>query len=220
MKTTKSLIKRHAAVGAMLSTAMLLGAVSCSSDKKPDRKESATPAKSGAASAAGTATFDVTPGEAGGVIEETITATATVRGVDTATRKVTLETKDSETTFTAPPEMRNLDQLKVGDRVTATVISRLIVFVDQEGAAEPAHAAAIARAPKGAKPGAVVAEAFEIVGTVKSIDATTRKAVLEFSDGQTKSLTVRPDVDLNRYKAGDNVVIRVSQTLMVLTETP
>ena len=99
-------------------------------------------------------------------------------------------------------------------------MSRLNVFVDREGPAGPASAGTFARSPKGAKPGGLVAQTYEVVGTVKSIDTGTRRAVLEFSDGTTKTVPVRKDVDLSRYKPGDNVVIQVTQQLTVVTESP
>ncbi len=92
----------------------------------------------------------------------------------------------------------------------------------RSGSEEPSvtHAAALATAPKGAKPGAMVAEMYEIVASVKSIDSANRTAILQFSDGQTRTVHVRPDVDLSRYKVGDSVVIRVTSALSVLVENP
>jgi Cu/Ag efflux protein CusF len=218
------------AAGSVFSALLLVGAVSCSSSDKTaeaskatlDRQPSTPNAKEAAAADSGARTVAVVAGEAGGVVEETFTASATVRAVDNATRKVTLEAEDGEiATFTAPPEMRNLDQLHAGDRVKATGVSRLAIFVGRAGDRPDAtHAAVLARAPKGAKPGAMVAETFEIVGKVRAIDTATRRATIAFPEGQVKTVPVRQDVDLARYKTGDNVVIRVTQQLNVLTETP
>jgi hypothetical protein len=163
----------------------------------------------------------ITPGEAGGDVEETFTTSATVRAVDTAARKLTLEGQNGATgTFAAPKEMRNLDQVRVGDKVTATVVSRLTVFVDKEGDPGSTHAAALVRAPEGSKPGGIIAESYEIVGTIKSIDTVNRRATIEFSGGETKTVPVRADVDLGRYKAGDNLVIRATQALSVVVKAP
>jgi Cu/Ag efflux protein CusF len=155
------------------------------------------------------------------VYEDSVTAYATVRGVDPATRKVTLETADgNRATFTAPPEVRNLDQLRSGDRVKATFTERLTVLVNQDATPGGDYATASARTPKGAKPGAIVAESYEAVASVKSIDTAKRTATLEFADGKTIPVPVREDVDLTRYKAGDHVLIRVTDVLSVLTSSP
>jgi hypothetical protein len=169
-----------------------------------------------------TSTVTTQPGVAGGVIEETFTTTVTISAVEPSTRNVSLTAADgTKASFTAGPEIRNFDQIHVGDKLTATITQRLVVFVRGDGA-DPSvtHAAALARAPKGAKPGAIVAESYEIVASVKSIDATNRTAVLQFSDGQTKTIPVRSDVDLSKYKVGDSVVIRVTEALSLLVRTP
>jgi hypothetical protein len=164
----------------------------------------------------------VEPGVAGGVVEQTISASVTVDSVDQATRKVNLTNADgSKSTFTAGPEIRNFDQLKAGDKFTATLLQRLVVYVRSDRPDQgAAYAAALARAPKGAKPGAIAAETYELVATVKSIDTATRAAVLQFSDGSMKTVTVRPDVELSRYKVGDSVVLQATTALSLLAAKP
>jgi hypothetical protein len=214
MMTTKSWLRRSGRV----ATLTLLGmAASCTSDKKP---EQASPDTRQASSGGSASAVTYTPGEAGLTAEGTVTGLATVKAIDPATRKVTLATEDgAQAPFTVPPEVRNFDQIHVGDRVNATVHEKLVVFVDRSGR-EPsvAHVAGLARAPEGAKPGAIVAEAFEVVATVTSIDTANRRATLRFADGQTKTIPVREDVDLTRYKVGDSVVMRISQHLALLVE--
>ena len=172
-------------------------------------------------SATGSTAVSYVPGEAGGVAARVIKGSATVSAIDPATRKITLTTDEgSRATFTAPKEMHNFDQLRVGDKVNATFNEQLVVMVGQGLEPGATHAAAVGRAPKGAKPGAIAAETFQAVGTVKSIDAAKRMATLQFAGGDTATVPIRKDVDLTKYKAGDNVVIRVTQQLTVLVERP
>jgi hypothetical protein len=199
---------------AVLLSAGILVLASCSSDKKK--------AEPSAATGTGTTVVSVTPGVAGGAVEDTFTASVSVAAVDKSSRKITLAASDGgKATFTAGPEIRNFDQIRVGDKVTATFTERLVVFVRGDGA-DPSvsHAAALAAAPKGAKPGVMVGEAYEIVASIKSIDSANRTATLQFSAGQAKTVKVRQDVDLARYKAGDTVVIQVSAALALLVTTP
>ena len=186
---------------------------SCNSEKKTEPSSSMA--------AAGSRTVTLEPGEAGGVVQDTYSVSATVTSLDRATRQVTLTTADgSRTKFIAGQEIRNLDQLHEGDKVTATISERLVIFV-RTGGEDPSvtHASALVTAPKGAKPGAMAAEQYEIVAKVKSIDTANRIAVLQFADGETRSVKVRPDVDLSKYKVGDSVVIRVTAMLSVLAES-
>jgi hypothetical protein len=230
------------AVG-LFSLVLLVGLMtSCTQETKQSESEAQAPAKAEAKTAAAPSdsmttakpaaeksgadsmtTLDITPGEAGGAIEDTVSGSAKVTAVDAATRKVTLTTDDGRSeTFTAGPEIRNFDQLHVGDTVTVTVTQRLVVFVRSGSGEDPAisHAAALARTPKGAKPGVLVGETYEITATVTAIDSVQRTATLKFSDGQSRTVPVRADVDLGRYKVGDTVVARVTQALSVLTSKP
>lgn len=187
--------------------------VACSSDKKETK-----PAEPGATASA---SWTTTTGEAGGTAEETIQATAKVKAIDAKTRKITLTSEDgTDASFTAPAAMKNFDQLHVGDKVTATVNSRLVIYVRPGTAPDIAAASAVVTAPKGAKPGAIIAEGAELIATVRSIDTQNRNATIEFADGSFRTVPIRKDVDLSKYKAGDSVVIRVSQQLMVVAEKP
>ena len=202
--------------------ALLFTGSSCTSDEqtKP-AATSTTPQVTtvSTATAGGVATY--TPGKAGGVIEDVITASATVTAVNPATRRITLSAQDgTKATFVAPEEVRNFDRIKVGDRLNATLKEQLVVTVNEGEDPAVTHAAVLAAAPKGAKPGAMVAETFALVATVDAIDTTNRQATLRFKDGQTREVPIRQDVDLSRYNVGDRVVIRITQQLTLLVETP
>ncbi|MGO8926720.1 MAG: hypothetical protein ACLQU3_07520 [Limisphaerales bacterium] len=164
----------------------------------------------------------VQPGVPGGVRVETYKETATVTGIDTATRKVTLVTKDgTKTTVKCGPEVANSAQIEVGDQVKATVTEQLVIFVRQPG--EPAAdgaASAVALAPIGAKPGGVMANTEEITAKVKAINIKKRKATLLFPDGTSKTFKVRPDVDMTKHSVGDEVVIRTTEALAISVEKP
>ena len=198
----------------VLTVSLLSVAVSCTSDKDSAsaRQDSSTSASS----------VSYTPGVAGGIAEETVTGSATVKAIDRGKRKVTLSTESgTQASFTVPPEVKNFDQIRVGDRVSATVRERLVVYVDSSDREPSAvHAAALATAPKGAKPGAISAESFEAVATVTAIDSARREATLRFADGQSKTIPVRSDVDLTKYKVGNSVVIQITQELSLLVEAP
>jgi hypothetical protein len=210
----------------LIAGASLLSLVlaSCSSEEKPKPEAVKT-----------SRVVNVEPGVAGGTIEETTTATVKVKNINHSTRRVTLvDDAGEEATFTADPEIRNLDQLHPGDKLTATLKERLVVYVRSAPAAPASgeygaaaadkasdtYAAALARAPRGAKPGGVFAESYEVVALVTAIDSTARTADLKCADGSTHTVKVRPDVDLSRYKVGDSVVVRVSASLGVLAAMP
>jgi Cu/Ag efflux protein CusF len=199
-----------------LALVLLIATASCSKKGKTEPMVADSRLHSSEATAA-----TYTPGEAGGTVQDTFTATATVAAVDVAKRKVTLTGDDGKkVSFEAPAEVRNLDQLRVGDKVTATVTETMTVFVARDRERAASHTAALATAPKGAKPGAIAAEVFEVAATVTAIDSAKREATLKFADGKPLTVRIRPDVDLTRYKTGDSVVIQVTQQLALLVDKP
>ena len=164
----------------------------------------------------------IQPGVPGGIMIETHKQTATVTGIDKATRKVTLVTKDgTKLTVKAGPEVANFNQIEVGDQVKATVTEQLVIFARKPG--EPAGdgaAAAVTLAPLGAKPGAVMADTVEVTAKVKSIDLKHRKATLLFPDGTSHTFKVRKDVDMTKHSVGDEVVIRTTEAVAISVEKP
>jgi hypothetical protein len=162
------------------------------------------------------------PGVPGGVVVETYKITATVTAIDKANRHVTLVTKDgAKQTVTAGPEVANFDQIHLGDQLTAMVAEQLVVFVRNPGGASgDGAAAAVALAPLGAKPGAVMVNTEEITAKVKSLDIEHQKATLEFPDGTTKTFKVRKDVDLTKQAVGAEVVMRATEAFAIALEKP
>jgi Cu/Ag efflux protein CusF len=164
----------------------------------------------------------VQPGEAGGVSVQTYKETATVTGIDKATRKVTLVTKDgTKSTVKCGPDVANFAQIEVGDQVKAAVTEQLVVFVRKPG--EPSGdgaAGVVALAPIGAKPGGVIANTEEITAKVKSIDLKHRKATLLFPDGTSHTFAVRPDVDMTKHAVGDEVVFSTTEAVAISVEKP
>jgi Cu/Ag efflux protein CusF len=164
----------------------------------------------------------IQPGQPGGVRVKTYQETATVTGIDKATRKVTLVTKDgTKSTVKCEPDVANFAQIEVGDQVKAAVTEQLVVFVRRPG--EPSGdgaAGVVALAPIGAKPGGVMANIEEITAKVKAIDLKHRKATLLFPDGTSHTFAVRPDVDMTKHSVGDEVVFSTTEAVAISVEKP
>jgi hypothetical protein len=164
----------------------------------------------------------IQPGEAGGMMVDTYKQTATVMGIDKATRTVTMVTKEgAKFNYKAGPEVMNFNQIEVGDQVNAVLAEQLVVFARKPG--EPSGdgaASVLVAAPLGAKPGVFTANTVEITAKVKSIDIKKQKATLIFPDGKSKTFKARPDVDLTKYAVGDEVVFRTTEAMAVSVEKP
>ena len=161
-------------------------------------------------------------GVPGGIMVETYQTTATVTGIDAAKRKVTLVSPDGKkNTYKAAPEVINFDQIRIGDQLKITATEQLVVYVAGEGETpSDGGAQLVALAPKGAKPGALMAETTQVTAKVTAIDSEHHKATLQFEDGTTRTVAVRQDVDLSQRKVGDSVVIRTTGSLAIQVTKP
>ena len=186
--------------------AAILAFSSCSSTPKGER----------------TATAVYEEGVPGGVVVQTHKTTATVTGIDTANRKVTLVSPDGKkTTVKCGPEVINFDQIRIGDQLKVTVAEQLVIYMAKDRPpASDGEAALVALAPKGAKPGAFMANTVQVVAKVTAIDLKHQKATLQFPDGTSKTVAVRKDVDLTQRQVGEEVVIRCTEALAISVEKP
>src|SRR5262249_47798570 len=161
--------------------------------------------------------------EAAGAIEvNAITATSKVTAVDAATRTVTLTNPDGVTnTYKLGKNVRNFDQIKVGDDVKATLLESVAVTVSKSSAAPDTGARGlVAVAPKGAKPGVIMAKTKQITAKILSVDPQARTVTVEGPMGGMPTLKVGPKVNLDELQKGDDVTLRVTDALAVHVEKP
>lgn len=202
-----TLLKRLANPTAGLSA--LLALTSCSSTTPAPMDEN-TPG----------ATFQ--KGVPGGTLVETRKLTATVTAIDAASRKVTIVSSEGKpTTVKCSPEVINFDQIHVGDLVKVTVTAELAVaMADADAPRSDSGAGLVALAPKGAKPGGLMAETQQYTATVTGINLKRHEASLLFPDRSTRTFAVRKDVDLNQRKVGEQVAISVTVAVAISVEKP
>ena len=196
--------------------ATLLLCTSCSSDKSAEKGGTGTGYQR-------SSTTDYQQGVPGGVILDTHQITATVTAVDHAKREYTLMTPDGrKTQYVAGPEVTNFDQVREGDKVRAIVTEQLLVSVHEKGQprTQDQTTTQVAVAPKGAKPEVVMVDTAEVTARVKSVDLKHHKATLEFPDGRTRTVSVRPDVKLSDADVGREVVFQATEAIAVKVEKP
>lgn len=161
-------------------------------------------------------------GVPGGVTTEVEQIRAVVTAIDHSKRTFTLQyAQGHRRTLQAVPEMINFPQLRVGDKVKATVtVERVIFLREPDAVATPdGGAALLATAPEGSKPGMLMADTVEVTARVKAIDTTQHTATLVFADGSSKVVKVRPDVVLKTEYLNRQLVIRLTSAFAVGVET-
>lgn len=164
----------------------------------------------------------------GVVVSKISTLRATVVGVDKGQRLVMLRTDDGrEETIKCGPDVRNFDQIEVGDKVSAEYHEATAVYARKPEAAAGAASDAAQRqataryskaelAPLGQKPGGLVTDVTETVAKVQDIDYAKRQVTLLGAGGRTRTINVADDVpNLENVKKGDEVVFRHTEALAV-----
>jgi hypothetical protein len=161
--------------------------------------------------------------DAEGAIEVgAITATSKVTAVDAAKRTVTLVNEAGETnTYKLGKNVRNFDQIKVGDEVKATLLESLAITVSKSSAPPNAgERGVVAVAPKGAMPGVLTAKTRQITAKIVSVDPQARTVTVEGPAGGTPTIKVGPKVNLDELQKGDDVTLRVTDALAIRVEKP
>ncbi len=157
----------------------------------------------------------------GGRIEAAgMTKVMTVTRVDQESREVALSSDGVETTFIAGPEVRNLAQVEVGDKVSITHAEAMAVRVYpvSGGAKGRIEKTEISRAPLGAKPYGMITRHVEITGQVAELDRKSRKAVLEGKHGSL-TLRVAEDVDLSKIVVKDRVRVDYLERISIQVDS-
>ncbi len=162
-------------------------------------------------------------GVRGGVVLDAMSATATVQSINPADRTVVLKQADGTlTTYECGSEVRNFDQIKVGDQVTATVAESVAIGL-MKGGGVPIGAgtsSAVVRAPLGAKPAGKMVDTVGFTAKVMSVDTQNRKVTLQTVDGQTQTVKVGPDINLANINPGDDVGVRVTRAFAIAVTPP
>jgi hypothetical protein len=149
------------------------------------------------------------------------TESATVEAVDAIKRAVTLKMSDGATaTMHLGKEAVNFDQIQVGDVVHATVLDRMVVYVGKPGEPSVKDGLMIARAPKGAKPGVIIAETTTVNAKIKEVDPKHRTVTLDGIEGNERTFKVAPNVDMSNVKDGDELVVRFTRGMALMVDKP
>jgi len=159
----------------------------------------------------------------GGVVVEARTAVFTVESVDASTRDVGLRRSDgSLMTYRCGPDVRNFDQIKIGDKVTATVAQELALVLVKGTDVPPAAGTAtvIVRSKKGEKPGGKIVDTVGFTAKVTEVNVKHREVTLQMVDGKNKTVKVGPDIDLANVKVGDDVGVRLTRAFAISVEAP
>jgi hypothetical protein len=149
-----------------------------------------------------------------------VSTTARVTRVDYATRQVTLQDESGTfTTIVAGPEVRRLNEVQVGDDVTAEYTVSLVAELRPATAdelANPVAAVVIAgRAGAASAPGAGAMQGVRVVTTVAAVDQASMKVTLKGPGGDTVTVQGRKPENVRKLRVGDTIVITYVEAVAV-----
>jgi len=156
------------------------------------------------------------------MVVRTERATATVETVDAERRTVLLQREDgSLVTMRLGPEVRNLDQVRPGDRVIVEHTEAIAAQMARPGGPAVAAAEAETRRPLGARPGAAVADVVRTRVTVDQVFGTGDTVSFTGPTGAKRTIAVR-DPNMQAFvrglRPGDQVDVSVIDAVAIRVE--
>jgi hypothetical protein len=150
---------------------------------------------------------EITKGTDKTTVTGTATVIATVVAIDPATRTVTLKDKNGRVEkLEAGEEVRNFDQLKVGDVVTTEYReARSLSLRKTSGPRSATERQIVHPAASGTEPGGTISREVTVVGDVVAVDAKGTHVTIKGPQG-TMDVLVDPE-QLKNIRQGDQVEI-------------
>jgi len=152
-----------------------------------------------------------------------LSLTATVKAIDYNTREVTLKGPlGNEVTFTVDKRVKRLNEVKVGDSVTADYYVSVAAEVrppTPEEEKEPfVMLDAAGKAPPGTSPAAGGLRRFRVVTTIEGLDRPTRTVTVKGPRGNYLTARVADPSRLTQVKIGDHVIVTYTEALAISVE--
>jgi hypothetical protein len=159
------------------------------------------------------------PGKVG--VAHTVEGSATITAIDKATRGITLKGPQGDVmSITAGPEVKNFDQLKVGDVVKIGYLEALVLELKKGGGlkVEKTETAGAAGSQPGAQPAGVAGRQVTVVGDVIKLDAATQTITVKGPE-RTVDLKARDPEQFKLIAVGDQIQATYTEA-MAIAVTP
>jgi len=151
---------------------------------------------------------------------QTVSITATITAVDKKTRDITLKgPQGNEVTFTAGPDVKNFDNLKVGDQVKADYTEALTLELKKGGGlvVQRTDKAAVAGAKPGELPAGAGGRQVTIVADVVAVDAAKQTIALK-GPQRTVELRIPNPEQFKKISKGDQVEATFTQAVAIAVQ--
>lgn len=169
--------------------------------------------------ATGGAAIKSEPGKATAVAA--VEASAQVVAIDKATRTVSLKRPNGEVSdIVAGPEVKNFDQIKVGDSVVVRYIEALSLELRKTKGevGQPVVREEVAKAKPGEKPAVAGGRQITAIAEVTAVDEAKKTITLKGPRGNSVTLDVRNPEQFKVVKKGDQVEVTYTEALALSVE--
>ncbi len=153
-------------------------------------------------------------------VARAVKVSALVTAIDAATRTLTLKAPKGEMIeLVAGDEVKNFEQIKVGDEVVVTYMRGLTMQVSKGGGVrERTESTDAVRAAPGEKPAGAVGRQVTIVADVVDVDQKNKTISLKGPKGNVVVLDVQNPDHFKVVKKGDQVVADFVEAVAVSVE--
>jgi Cu/Ag efflux protein CusF len=153
-----------------------------------------------------------------GVAMQATKASAVVESIDKANRSVTLKLANGETrTVDAGPDVRNFDQIKVGDTLTIKYLEAFAIELKKDGKAPlgKSEVKSMERSEPGKKPGGTATREITAVGEVVGVDMAKKHISVKNDKGQIIDLKISDPEQLKLAKKGDQIQVTYTEAVAI-----
>ena len=168
--------------------------------------------------AAGGTVMETAPGK--GTVANVAKITASVEAIDAAKRAITLKGPEGKVvTITAGPEVKNFDQIKVGDSLVVRYVEALSLELKKGGTAlrERKDQDMGVSAKPGERPAAAVGTKTTVVADVIAVDPKKQVVTLRGPE-RTVDLKLRDPEQFKLVKVGDQVEATFTEAAAISIE--
>jgi Cu/Ag efflux protein CusF len=163
---------------------------------------------------------DSQPGKV--TMADAVRLVATVQAIDKPNRLVSLKSASGEVMIVqAGADVKNFDQIKVGDEVVARYIEALSLELKKGGAGgirEKVEDEGAVAAKPGDKPGAAVGRTIRATADVIAVDAK-RQTIRLRGPQRTVDLKVKDPAQFKLVKVGDQIEVKFVEAVAVSVES-
>jgi hypothetical protein len=147
-------------------------------------------------------------------------ATASVKQIDLSSRTVVILAENGlESIVVIGPQVRNLDQVHVGDRIVLSYYTGIAAEVKRPGSGvDTPDASAQARAQPGQRPSGVAVDTVKVRVKIESVDTSLNIVTFQRSDGILRTVAIE-DATVQRFirelHQGDEVELTYTEAVAV-----